>query len=188
MLFYLGTHETHWLGRTDVPLFISARRLRGRKNHHRALGQWALDSGGFSELSIHGKWITPPEQYADEVYGYQEKIGNLQWAAQQDWMCEPVMVEKTGLSVEEHQSRTIENYLALRRIAPEIPWIPVLQGFRHDDYIRHVGEWEKVGVNLPLLPLVGLAAFAAGRTLAWRKNSSGSCAAWGSDCTCSASN
>jgi hypothetical protein len=27
MQFYLGTHETSWLKRTSVPLFISRRRL-----------------------------------------------------------------------------------------------------------------------------------------------------------------
>jgi hypothetical protein len=28
-----------------------------------------------------------------------------------DWMCEPFMLAKTGLSVREHQQRTVTNYL-----------------------------------------------------------------------------
>lgn len=29
--FYLGSHQTEWAERTDVPLFLSARRLRTRR-------------------------------------------------------------------------------------------------------------------------------------------------------------
>lgn len=48
--FWLGTHKTGWLERTDVPLFISRRRLVERVTLPRARGPWALDSGGFTEL------------------------------------------------------------------------------------------------------------------------------------------
>jgi hypothetical protein len=34
--FYLGTHHPNWLRKTDVPLFISRRRLTGRKSLPRA--------------------------------------------------------------------------------------------------------------------------------------------------------
>ncbi|WP_422923118.1 DUF7221 family queuine tRNA-ribosyltransferase-like protein [Singulisphaera sp. PoT] len=46
MLFYLGTHETHWLNIARVPLFISRRRLARRKALPVAAERWALDSGG----------------------------------------------------------------------------------------------------------------------------------------------
>ncbi len=36
MKFWLGTHEVSWLGRTDVPLFISRRRLARQKTWARA--------------------------------------------------------------------------------------------------------------------------------------------------------
>lgn len=49
-LFYLGTHQPQWLGRYDVPMFISRRRLSSRKSLPQARGRWALDSGGFTEL------------------------------------------------------------------------------------------------------------------------------------------
>ena len=49
---YLGTHETSWLSRAGVPLFISHRRLeRIRTSLPMAAAPWALDSGGFSEIS-----------------------------------------------------------------------------------------------------------------------------------------
>ncbi len=65
MRFYLGTHHASWLGRTDVPLFVSRRRLAGIRRLPRALGPWALDSGGFTELSMFGRWRTTAAQYVD---------------------------------------------------------------------------------------------------------------------------
>ena len=62
--FYLGTHEPSWLRRlNDVPLFISHRRLQRLVNLYPATTGWALDSGGFTELSMHGRWTTTPAAY-----------------------------------------------------------------------------------------------------------------------------
>ncbi len=158
MLFYLGTHQPQWLGLTDVPLFVSHRRLTKRKTFPRALGPWALDSGGFSELSMFGEWRTTPEDYVAAVRRYMAAIGKMQWAAIQDWMCEPFIVARTGLSVVEHQRRTIENYLTLTAMAPEIPWAPVIQGFVRDDYHRHIDDYEAAGVDLRAMPIVGVGS------------------------------
>lgn len=61
--FYLGTSEVRWLGQANVPLFISHRRLAPRKSFPRALTGWALDSGGFTELSMYGEWRTTARDY-----------------------------------------------------------------------------------------------------------------------------
>lgn len=156
--FYLGAHQPHWLAQTDVPLFISRRRLAGRKTFPRARGTWALDSGGFSEIAMFGRYETPPEVYVEEVRRFQREIGGLAWAAPQDWMCEPPMVEKTGLSVREHQDRTIASYLRLRDLAPDLPWIPVLQGWSGFQYFGHVEAYQRAGVDLSALPLVGVGS------------------------------
>jgi len=156
--FYLGTHKPGWLWRTEVPLFVSARRLRERVSLKPSLGPWALDSGGFSELWLHGRWETTPQQYADEARRWREGIGNLDWAAIQDWMCEPVMIGKTGLSVAEHQARTIESWHTLNRLAPEVPWVPVIQGYQLDEYLGHVEQYQRAGVDLRALPVVGLGS------------------------------
>src|SRR5262245_44967377 len=58
MTFYLGTHQPHWLATAGVPLFVSARRLAGRRRLPRAAAPWALDSGGFSEITTHGRYGT----------------------------------------------------------------------------------------------------------------------------------
>ncbi|NYI95903.1 hypothetical protein HNR12_002180 [Streptomonospora nanhaiensis] len=159
--FYLGTHRETWLRDErfrGVPLFISHRRLRDRRRLPRAITDWALDSGGFTELSMYGRWETPPEHYAQAVARYAAEIGQIQWAAPQDWMCEPSVLAKTGRTVAEHQRLTIDNLLELRTLAPDLPWVPVLQGWHPDDYRRHVDAYTRAGIDLTREPVVGLGS------------------------------
>ena len=86
----LGAHRPHWLALSDVPLFVSHRRLGPRKSLPRAKTRWALDSGGFSELKLFGGWRTTPRAYAHAVRRYRDEIGGLVFASQQDFMCEPL--------------------------------------------------------------------------------------------------
>jgi hypothetical protein len=157
--FYLGTHETSWLAKvTDVPLFVSHRRLAPRRTLPRATTDWALDSGGFTELSLFGEWQTPPGQYVAAVRRYAENIGRLQWASPQDWMCEPWITAKTGLDVTAHQQRTVDNYLQLRDTAPDLPFVPVLQGWTLQDYHRCVDLYDAAGVDLTTQHTVGVGS------------------------------
>lgn len=162
MRFYLGTHEPSWLGRkecTDVPLFVSHRRLaRLRRRLPRAAGRWALDSGGFTELSMHGRWQTSAETYVAATRRYRDEIGGLDWAAPQDWMCEPWMLAKTGLTIAEHQRRTIDSVLELRALAPDLPFVPVLQGWQLGDYLDCIELYAEAGVDLAAEPTVGLGS------------------------------
>jgi hypothetical protein len=73
-------------------------------------------------------------------------------------MCEPTVLTKTGLTVTEHQARTIENYLTLRDLAPDLPFIPVLQGWELADYLRHADAYTAAGVDLTAQPLVGVGS------------------------------
>jgi hypothetical protein len=158
--FFLGTHQPGWLADSPVPLFVSDRRLRHVKQSLPAVCDWALDSGGFTELSTFGTWDNgpTPREYVDRIRRYRVAVGRLQWAAPQDWMCEPWIVAKTGLTVLEHQWRTIDNLFDLRALAPDLPIIPVLQGWRVDDYIRHIDLYRAVGVDLAEEPLVGVGS------------------------------
>lgn len=154
MIFYLGTHSPDWLGKTDAPLMVSARRLRNRRTLPAARGRWVLDSGGFTELSMFGRWTVTEDAYVAEVARFA-MIGGLVWAAPQDWMCEPFIVTKTGLSVNEHQRRTVANYLSLRGRGP---FIPVLQGWELIDYQEHAKMYRAAGVDLCSEPTVGLGS------------------------------
>jgi hypothetical protein len=72
-----------------------------------------------------------------------------------DWMCEPFMVEQTGLSVREHQERTVQNFLDLKFSGP---FIPVLQGWTLADYETCVELYRSAGVDLSREPTVGLGS------------------------------
>lgn len=157
MIFYLGTHMPSWLGRTDVPLFVSAVRLRARPGFHRASGPWALDSGGFSMLQ-GGSWTGNDRTYAREVIGWVDEVGMPDFAAPRDWMCEPHMLARTGKTIVDHQALTIESYTNLVAIAPAVPWMPVLQGWHVDDYISHAEQYTAAGVDLRACERVGVGS------------------------------
>jgi hypothetical protein len=173
--FFLGTHRPHWLhpGKSRIlapsgPLFVSARRLRDRRSPYpRCDIDFAVDSGGFTELSKFGRWTIGAAGYAEQMLLLAEQTGRLRWAAIQDWMCEPWVIDGgtgpnggkpspgTKLSVLEHQVRTVQSLLDLRTLAPSIPWVPVVQGQTVDDYFRHVEMYAQAGVDLRGEPLVG---------------------------------
>lgn len=157
MQFFLGTHHPHWLRQAGVPLFVSHRRLRRYKTLPKASSPWALDSGGFSELSLFGRWETSQAEYVDAVVRYQEEAGSLAWAAPQDWMCEPFITAKTGLDVLEHQRRTVASVVNLRKELGSVV-APVLQGFQLPDYHRHVAMYAASGIDLESEPTVGIGS------------------------------
>jgi hypothetical protein len=158
--FYLGTHRPSWLGRLDVPLLVSHATLAGRRTLPQALAGWACDSGAFSEVAARGAEAFPAGHgpYVAAVRRYRDEVGQLAWAAPQDWMCEPWMVAKTGLTVAEHQRRTVANLLAVREAAPDLPVVPVLQGWTPAEYETCAGLYASAGVDLRAEPLVGLGS------------------------------
>jgi hypothetical protein len=159
MRFLLGTHQPGWLADPQRPdLFVSDRRLRGYQRLPRASRPWACDSGGFTELQKYGQWTVGPAEYVARLRRYRDEIGHLAWAAPQDWMCEPFILARTGGDVGEHQRRTVTNFLTLRDIAPDLPIIPVLQGFQVRDYLHCVVLYTRHGVDLAAEPLVGLGS------------------------------
>lgn len=166
MRFYLGTHEPSWLRRATVPLFVSHRRLARLRNLSPATTRWALDSGGFTELTMHGEWRTTSHAYVAATRRYHDEIGLLDWAAPQDWMCEPHMLERTGLTVADHQALTVRSVLDLRTLWPDGPFIPVLQGWARDDYLRHVDAYAAAGIDLEAEPVVGLGSVCRRQGLA----------------------
>lgn len=167
MKFYLGVPRPLWLRQyPGIPYFISRRQMPKRK-FPKAESSWALDSGGFTELQKYGKWTVEPKQYVEEVNKYAEFVGNLDWASQQDWMCEPIVIsggrvgpvffEGTKLSVLEHQQRTVDNFLELDGRC-SVPIIPVIQGFTMDEYHYCIDLFSKNGVDLTTRPVVGVGS------------------------------
>lgn len=158
MKFWLGTHHatSRWFG-LGVPLFVSRRTLTARRTFPVAAGEWALDSGGFTELNLYGEWRTTESEYVADVERFYAEIDNLAWVAPMDWMCEPFVLEKTGLSLAEHQERTVDNFVRLRERLGQLV-IPVLQGWSRGDYLRCADLYEQAGVSLATEALVGVGS------------------------------
>lgn len=68
------------------------------------------------------------------------------------FISEPVFVSRcaarTGLSVWDHQLKTVASYLNLMTLDAELPWMPVLQGFTLDEYLRCADQYGRAGVDL----------------------------------------
>lgn len=152
MRFFVGIHQPCDAHRVDAA-FISVNRLWKRKSPF-AVGEWIMDSAGFSIIDTHGRYPAPPEIYGAEIRRWSRN-GNMIAAVSQDYMCEPHMLEKTGMTVLQHQQLTIERYDALMACDLGGAYLmPVLQGYAPDDYARHldmygarlaVGAWVGVG-------------------------------------------
>lgn len=113
-----------------------------------------MDSGAFTEVTTHGGYRHSVAEYAAEIRRWASN-GNLLAAVAQDYMCEPFVVAKTGLSVPEHQRLTVQRYdELLREDTAGIYILPVLQGYAPEDYVDHLqmygdrlarGAWVGVG-------------------------------------------
>lgn len=137
MRFYIGLHMVNHVQRFDRA-FVSVNRLRDRKSDFQA-NDWIMDSGAFTEISTHGHYRHDVAEYAAQIRRWKG-CGTMICAVAQDWMCEPHIVARTGLTVAEHQRLTIERYDALLDCDPG-PVMPVLQGFAPDDYRRHIDAY-----------------------------------------------
>lgn len=151
MQFFVGIHDLHHAKRFER-CFISINRCR-RRRHRFEVGDWIMDSGAFTEISTHGRYRHPVSDYAAEVRRWRRN-GNMLAVVAQDWMCEPFILKKTGLTVDQHQQFTIERYDALLAENLGIYVMPVLQGYQVAEYQRHVelygdrlaaGAWVGVG-------------------------------------------
>lgn len=183
---YLGVHTLAWLGRpdlADVPKCVSRNRIAGYRGRRlpRPTAPVLIDSGAFTELKQHGRWRLTAAEYVTEIRQIIDQLGTVVVAvAQQDWMCEPVVIEggrtKDGTFVgtrrlldpdgrltldqlvEEHQRRGVANLIELRRLAPDLPIFPVLTGRTVKEYIRHGGMFTAAGVAFIEEPLVGVGS------------------------------
>lgn len=151
MRFFTGLHQPSDTQHFDAA-FVSVNRLRARKSPMK-VGDWIMDSGAFTEVTTHGRYRHSVEEYAAEIRRWAGN-GNLLAAVAQDYMCEPFVIAKTGLSVAEHQRLTVERYDALLACETGVYIMPVLQGFTPAEYVAHVqlygdrlaqGQWVGVG-------------------------------------------
>jgi len=118
---------------------ISVNRLRNRKSDFTA-NDWILDSGAFTELSRFGHYREPVQVYVQHIKRWK-KCGNLLAAVSQDFMTEPFILEKTGLTTADHQRLTIERHDELLRCDVGVYIFPVLQGYLPEEYVSHIRQY-----------------------------------------------
>lgn len=153
------------LERAEVPALVSAGALWDQKRQRfREPGDaitdldCALDSGGFVAMKLHGGYRFTPAQYLELAWSY-----GWTWWASMDFCCEPEIAESPE-TVRERVDRTASTLLELRRLCAvwrdqavdadafhllrglpdalddyEARWadpVPVLQGWRPEDYVR----------------------------------------------------
>ncbi|MGF1987890.1 MAG: DUF7221 family queuine tRNA-ribosyltransferase-like protein [Nostoc sp. ZfuVER08] len=143
-LFFIGSSPSmaSRIISPDYPaagVMVSVNSLRDRVSDF-ICGDWILDSGAFTEVARHGGYRHGVEQYYWQIKRWST-CGNLLIAVAQDWMCESFALERTGLTVEEHQRLTVERYDQLMKLKPSVEIMPVLQGYRISDYIKHLSDY-----------------------------------------------
>jgi hypothetical protein len=151
--FFVGLPEPSMAQYFDAA-FISITRTQRRAGPFEA-GEWIADSGAYTQVSQHGGYLTTPVEHAAEIRRVKGN-GKLLAAVAQDYMCEPHVLHRTGLTVADHQRMTIERYDQLTDAGTDGVYVlPVLQGWCAGDYADHV---EAYGARLPENAWVGVGS------------------------------
>jgi hypothetical protein len=167
-----GIPKASWLFRDDfagVPVMISrgafatkasvAKPLRPFRRPRRPLATFdGLDVGAFALVSAYGDYPFDDATWAHDAGLLVEQIGRPRFVSPRDKMCEPWMLTKMGATVRENQDHTTRSVLELRRLRPDLPWLPVLQGWAPEDYERHADDYQRHGIDLVREPLVGIGS------------------------------
>lgn len=159
--------------------YLRKGRLRRIKT---ANGRTLIDSGAFSMLKDHGRWIYTVPEFIAHMRRVVAALGpeNVAAVAGMDMMCEEIVIEggdsKDGRfvgsrqflglpataalddCVREHQRITVANHVEVTRLAPDLKIFPTIQGGTLAQYLRCVAMYKAAGVDLTTLPLVGLGS------------------------------
>jgi hypothetical protein len=149
MQFFVGLHQPSD-AKHFATVMISVNRLEHRRSF--AVQQWVMDSGAFTTLAVHGGYPASIKHYAAAIRRWRD-CGQLLAAVTQDYMCEPFMLAKTGLTVAQSQRLTLERFDALQAADTGVYILPVLQGYRPHEYVAHL---EQYGPRLALGAWVGV--------------------------------
>ncbi|MCX4571588.1 hypothetical protein OOK48_35295 [Streptomyces viridodiastaticus] len=145
-----GFKETQKYGRwrtTAAEHAGKVRRISGQLGRDRLL--WAAPQDLMCEpWVIYGKNQHLPATHDDYFHGTRALRGLKPGEPEQD----------LTTAVRIHQQLTVNNFLQLLEVAPDLPFIPVLQGWTLDDYFHCKALYEQAGINLLDYPVVGLGS------------------------------
>ncbi len=185
---YLGIHRPGWLARPDfanVRVFVSRNVFYrdgapAKTFPRRPQGLYAVDSGGFTELQRHGRWIYSQQEYVAFLRRLWRETGPFEFAAPRDRMCEPMVIHggtfkgvrfagtRQFIDPEHkldddalvliHQRDTVDDLVQLRTLAPELPIAPVLQGWTIPQYVRCYHMYRAADIDLAAEPIVAVGS------------------------------
>ncbi len=101
-----------------------------------------IDPQAFQVLKLFGRYPDPVAVYA-ELLTHLTTLCEIDSATSEDYMCEPFMRERTGLTVQDHQRLTISRYDTLVGLRPPCYIMPVLQGYEPSEYADHLHQYRR---------------------------------------------
>jgi hypothetical protein len=94
---------------------------------------FCVDSGGFTAARKWGKYPWTHQQYIDFIREMSRDVP-VQFCANMDYACErSVNRSKYNTNIDRIKA-TIRNEITLQELAPDLPWLPVLQGNNLEEY------------------------------------------------------
>lgn len=143
MKFYVGVSSTSHIKYVPYRFLFSVSRLLDRKSKINTFGkEWILDSGGFTQLLLNGKYTFTIEDYIEIV-----KLQEPNIFVSMDWMCEPWILKKTCKTIKDHLTFTVNNHIKIKELYNgSSKLMGVVQGYNKDDYLTHVDMLKEHGL------------------------------------------
>jgi hypothetical protein len=164
MIIYLTLDHVAYIKHVENMCW-SFKQLRGRKKDlPRPIGKFLIDSAGFTELSDHGKYTFEIEEYLNCIRRFDPD-----YFVNMDWMCEPSVLQKTGKNIWYHINSTIGNYYNMiqQMTEDEIKkCIPVIQGWKIQEYLYCIERYEKNGLIAPYMGVGSICRRGSAREIA----------------------
>mgnify|MGYP006302144631 CR=1 FL=1 len=103
------------------------RRFRVRRPPADHVGSLCIDSGGFVAAQRWGRYPWSVAEYVEWIRAMSEGLA-LGFCAIMDYACEPAVNRSVLKTNKERIKATIRNEAACIAAAPDLPWLPVVQG------------------------------------------------------------
>jgi hypothetical protein len=110
----------------------------------------AIDSGGFTMAAKYGKYPWTMEQYIAFIRTMSADVP-LVFCACMDYACERDVDRGIYATNRDRIKATIRNEIALRRLAPDLPWLGVLQGNTLEERALDVAIRRRIGLLSPYM-------------------------------------
>jgi len=120
-------------------------RFRVRRPPAACIASMCVDSGGFTAAKRWGHYPWDYEQYADFVRAVSRDTP-LDFCAVMDYACEPAVDRSVYRTNRERIKATIRNEAACKEAAPDLPWLPVLQGDSLEERVFDLAMRLRVGM------------------------------------------